>query len=359
MRILITTFQGGIAGSTQSIFYLAKGLAERGHEVYLGCRPERWLATLAANSAIRIVPMRMKSKYSLEAIREHRDVIRKYEIELVNAQSSIDRYLPIFSKWLYGGDFKIVHTRRQRPKSLGGFFQNFIYNKGTDRIVAVSQGVKDSLVELGLKAAHIDVIHNGLDPKKMEIIDLSNQQILRQKHQIPDDHKVIGCISRFKDQIQIVEALQYITIPCTLILVGVEEGQIEEIPDFILPHRVICTGMIDNEAALQYYTLFDVKVLASSMEGLSQSLLEAMSLGIPVIATNASGNPDLVQHDENGLLFESGDTRQLGEQIQEVLMDKELSNRLAKAGQRTVEERFSIQQVVEQYERLFRELIDG
>ncbi|MEM1324554.1 MAG: glycosyltransferase family 4 protein [Bacteroidota bacterium] len=358
MRILITTYQGGLAGSTQSIYYLAKGLAEKGHDVFLGCRTERWIALLAANSGIQIVPMRMKGKYSLEAIKEHRDVIRKYNIELVNAQSSIDRYLPIFSKWLYGGNFRIVHTRRQRPASVGGFLQNFIYHKGTDRIVAVSRGVKNSLVGLGLKEQHIEVIHNGLDAKKMEVIDAANVPLLRAKHQIPDHHKIIGCISRFKEQQQIVDALEYVTVPCTLILVGVEEEQVEvNLSNTI--HRVLCTGLIDNEAALQYYPLFDVKVLASSMEGLSQSLLEAMSMGILVIATNASGNPDLIQHNENGFLFEGGNIKQLGEQMQQVLTDKHLHNRLANAGKATVDTHFSIQRTVEQYEQLFLKLIGG
>lgn len=359
MRILITTFQGDIAGSTQSIFYLAKGLAEKGHTIYLGCREERWLYRLAQHTAIKVVPMRMKSKYSLASIREHQEVLKRYDIQLVNAQSSIDRYLPIFSKMWFGGNYKIVHTRRQRPASVGGFLQNYLYNKKTDRIVAVSKGVKKSLVQLGLDGNHISVIHNGLDVKKFDVISEQKQQLLREKYNIQLKDRVIGCISRFKDQIQIVQALHYVKTPCTLILIGVEKGQINTNTDFEVPHRVICTGIIKAEMAIQYYGLLELKILASSMEGLSQSLLEAMALGIPVIATNASGNPDLIEHKVNGLLFEDGDIQQLGGYIEQLLTDKSKRRQLAQQGQKTALENFSIQRTVDAYEKLYEELING
>lgn len=357
MRILITTFQGDIAGSTQSIFYLAKGLAEKGHEVYLGCREERWIYQLAQQTAIKVVPMRMKSKYALASIREHRDVLKRYDIQLVNAQSSIDRYLPIFSKLLYGGNYKIVHTRRQRPASIGGFLQNYLYNKKTDRIVAVSRGVKESLVKLGLNEKHISVIHNGLDVKKFEIISSEKQQLLKEKYNIQPEDRVIGCVSRFKDQIQIVQALHHVNTPCTLILVGVEEDQIKIETNFKVPHRILYTGIIEAEMALQYYGLLEVKILASSMEGLSQSLLEAMALGVPVIATDASGNPDLIKHEANGLLFEDNAVEQLGKYIEELLTNEPKRQRLAQEGQRTALEDFSIQKTVEAYEELYQALI--
>lgn len=357
MNILITTYQGGMAGSTQSIFYLAKGLASKGHQVYLGCRKGTWLEELATQDPnIVIVTMQMKKKFSLESIKEHRDVIKKYKIDIVNAQSSKDRYLPIFSKWLFGGDYKIVHTRRQKPASVGGFLQNFIYNNGADKIIAVSRGVQQQLIALGIREAKVEVIHNGLDVAKFKSIQPEIQKELKIQHQIKKEDVVLGCISRLKDQYQIIRALHHVKIPCTLILVGVKEGEIDENTAFEVPHRIIYTGTISNREALNYYGLFDVKLLASSMEGLSQSLLEAMALGVPVIATNASGNPDLIKQGQNGLLFEDNNTKGLAQAIEQVITDEALRLKLIENGKKTALEDFSISNTINNFEALFKQL---
>lgn len=71
-----------------------------------------------------------------------------------------------------------------------------------------------------------------------------------------------------------------------------------------LQDRVLSIGMINGKETLNHYQILDVDVLASTMEGLSQSLLEAMYLGIPVVATkHLTGNISLIKDKENGLFL--------------------------------------------------------
>ena len=93
------------------------------------------------------------------------------------------------------------------------------------------------------------------------------------------------------------------------------------------------------------------------MEGISQSILEAMSLGVPVIATNASGNPEIIQDNINGYLFEDNDIESLGNKIKALVRNQELRNKFSAAAKKTLNEKFSLPKTVNNYARLFDNLI--
>ena len=160
MNILFLTYQGDMAGSTNSIMYLTRGLAEKGHNIYVGCRKESLLFQTLQGSAVNVVPMSFKSRIDWKNIIQIRRCVQQYQIQIINAQSSYDRYTSVLAKIFFNLETKVVHTRRQISKSMGGFFQNLIYEQGTDKIIAVSYGVKRSLAEKGL-------IRNSVTPESL------------------------------------------------------------------------------------------------------------------------------------------------------------------------------------------------
>lgn len=356
MNILFLTHQGGMAGSTFSIFYLARGLASRGHRVVVGCPEKVLLCELLQKTSIIHFPMAFVGKFDRLNMRQIREAIRKYDIQLINAQSGLDRYTSIFAKIFYRLNVAVIHTRRQKPMSMGFFLQTWLYHRGTDKIIAVSRGVKEGLIHLGIPAEHILVIPNGTPREKYEHIDPRIVEDLRKKYALPPGERVIGCVSRLKQQDQLLEALTFIKRKLTVIFIG-----IKNVPNVILPetpvHRIIFAGHLPQEQTLAHYLLFDIKVLASNMEGLSQALLEAMALGVPVIATNASGNPDLIRDGENGLLFEEHNPRQLAAKIEALLDSPALCQKLAENGRRTALEEFSIENIIQRHERAYTEII--
>lgn len=359
MRILIITYQGDISGATNSITYLAKGLASKGHDIFVGCREESLLYKNLLGSKVKVVPMVYKKKLDLSFIKHLKNIVKENNIEIINAQSSWDRYSSVFVRWLYRMKVKVVHTRRQTPMSMGGFFQNLIYEKGTDKIIAVSQGVKKDLMKLGISDKNIEVIYNGTSKEKYDHLDPILIQSLRQKFDIKPDDFVIGCVSRPKKQIQILEALQHIERPIKVIFAGLEKTPelASIIEAFKVPHLVYFEGNISDTLILNYYKLFNVHILASTMEGLSQSLLEAMALEVPVIATAASGNLDLIENNINGLLFKDGDTLELAEKIKLLINDSDLQKRFSKAGKITALDKFSLEKTIQNYETFFSELL--
>lgn len=349
-----------MAGSTNSIAYLAKGLAQRGHNIFIGIRKESLLWEMLEGSDVTRIPMTFKGKFDFKNWKQIRNAVRGHNIHLINPQSSHDRYTSIFSNLIYSLGAKIVHTRRQMPLSMGGPLQLFLYNKKTSGIVAVSQQVKEGLVELGINAQHVKVIHNGTPTAKYDQIDFSKVDKLKEHFDIKDGEFVLGCVSRMKNQIQIFKALQLIDEPIKVIFCGITPN--EEIQSLIqqytVKHQIYFEGEVSSPDVLNYYKVFSTKILASTMEGLSQSLLEAMALEVPVTATAYAGNLDLIQDKENGLLFEDGDIKQIAKNILRLKNDQSLREKLKVKGKHTALETFNIKNTISNYEEYFSQLVN-
>ena len=97
----------------------------------------------------------------------------------------------------------------------------------------------------------------------------------------------------------------------------------------------------------------DVYVNTSRFEGLSNTILEAMASGKPVIATAVGGNPELVQDGMTGFLIRPGDDTQLAGCLETILADKVLRQRMGASGRRVTEERFSVARMVEDYSSMY------
>ena len=361
MNILFLTYQGDIAGSTNSISYLAEGLAERGHNVYVGCRKEALLYSLLSDTKVKLIEMTFKSKMDFANMKHIKKIVEDYKIDIINPQSSKDRYNANLAKFFYRLPVKVVHTRRQTPKSSGIFIQNWFYNNFTDLIVAVSDEVKAELVKSGIKERKVKVIYNGTPDYKYNIIDPEKAKTLKEKYSYKAGDIIIGSISRKKEQDQIIKALGKLPENYKLLLIGIHDHEFKEYEDLIkslnLKDRIISLGMIPGEETLNHYQILDVDILASNMEGLSQSLLEAMYLGVPVTATKAAGNISLIKDGVNGLFFDDGDIDKIAENIKKIIEDKELRERLTTEGKKTARIDFSIDRVIENYENVFEKLI--
>lgn len=343
-----------------SVSFLAKGMAERGHHVSLGCKKNSLYNSLLEGTNVKIEHLPFSSKWDRVSIQKIKDIVHRDQINIINAQSSYDRYLSIFAKWLYKLPVKLVHTRRQMPLSVGGL-QSWFYTKGTDQIIAVSKGVKTALVKKGFSENHVTVIYNGTPAEKYANIDEAKTISLKQKYGLSESDFIVGSVSRLKKQIQLYEALKFIEQPLTVFFIGISANDLGVKLDDIATkhHHIHFCGSIDPSEVLNYYKLFNLYVLPSTTEGLSQAILEAMFLALPVIATNAGGNPDLIKHMENGILFDDGDIESLAEAISSIRNDKNLALRLSEASRKTAREDFSIERTMDNYEIFFRKLISN
>jgi glycosyltransferase involved in cell wall biosynthesis len=102
---------------------------------------------------------------------------------------------------------------------------------------------------------------------------------------------------------------------------------------------------------------FDVFVLASLWEGMSNGLLEAMAAGRPVVATSVGGNPEVVRHGETGFLVPPGNPEAMADAIGRLLSDRALAQRLGEAGRIRAESAFTLEAMVARLEALYERLL--
>jgi glycosyltransferase involved in cell wall biosynthesis len=122
---------------------------------------------------------------------------------------------------------------------------------------------------------------------------------------------------------------------------------------FDLAGRVDFPGWLDAEQKRRLLSTASLFVLPSYAEGLPMALLEAMSWGLPVIATPVGGVPQVVQHEANGLLVAPGNIQQLAAALATALEKPELRQSLGTAARRTIEERFCLDRSLEQLGRIY------
>ncbi|MGB3851201.1 MAG: glycosyltransferase family 4 protein [Tunicatimonas sp.] len=359
MNILFTTYQGGLAGSTYSISYLAKGLAAKGHKVVVAGKAGSLLFKLLEDTPVECIDLPFRSKVDWTTVRALRQIIVAHKIYLVNAQSSVDRYLTIFARWFYRLDTKLVHTRRQRSLSIGGWLQNNFYVKGTDKIVVISDALKEQFIQRGYPAKHLHVIYNGTPPEQYEV-DGSVTEKLRVRLGILPTDQVVGCVARMKRQDQLVAALPHVDPTVKVLFIGIEPGSLNHLVErYDVKNQIIYAGDLSRTETLASYRLMDVNVLPSDMDGFGLVLVEAMAMGTPVIGTNFGGIKDVIEDGVSGLLYENGDSLQLAEAVTRVLQDAQLRDRLITNGQRRALEDFAIQKTIDNYEAFFQKLING
>lgn len=360
MNILIITYQGDVAGSTYSISYLAKGLSERGHHICVACRRESLLYRLLTDTAVVLIPMTFRSKWDSLAMQKIRDIVIQHHIQIINAQSSKDRYLSIFAKWRYRLPVAIVHTRRQKPESMGGYLQRQFYVHNTAKIVVISSELKKEMVRNGFPEHHLQVIMNGIDPQKFAVdIPKEKQEQLRQHLQLSPADTVILCVARRKNQEQLIAALPFLANSIKVVLVGVAADSYSDLAQKLgVANRLRYAGVVPFEELLAYYSIATLKVLPSTMDGFGMALIEAMGMGVPVIGTRSQGIIDVIGADEkNGLLFDDNNIPQLVQQIQRFLSDEMLRKHYIEQGKKALVEQFSIQRTIQEYEQFFQTLL--
>jgi glycosyltransferase involved in cell wall biosynthesis len=166
---------------------------------------------------------------------------------------------------------------------------------------------------------------------------------------------VIVVLARRKDQHILVEALTAVERPAVVACVGIEpDAELSALEARVPPrHRVVYVPFMDQPLA--FYRLATVAALPSRIEGLSLALLEGMALGLPVVASRAGGNPDLIRSGETGLLVPPLDPRAWAAALERMLGDPAFAAQTGRAGRDFVRREHSLDRVVERTEGVYRE----
>lgn len=358
MRVMQVLHQGGGSGSVTSTLHLSLGLAKAGVEVVFVCPPDSEVEALArASNLLEVVPVQLAAHQRRANARALAQAIANTGVELVNSQSSRDRAALTWLGLTRRLPIPAVFTRRQMPLTF--FLENWLASRVATRVVAVSYAVSEALMKKGTPRSRLRVIHNGLVESRIDReVTPDDVKIWKKRIDWDPNRRVLGIISRPKDQAVVLRALEHVVTPVRLVLAGVEEkGELAELASKV-PARHAVVFVPFSPDIVPLYHLIDVAMLPTRMEGLSQSLLEAMALGKPVIASAVSGNLDLITSESDGLLVPALDSGAWARAIDRVLGDPVLFTRLGNRAQLTARGEFSLERTVIETHALYREILN-
>lgn len=232
----------------------------------------------------------------------------------------------------------------------------------TDRLVANSQSVAEFYRGRGVTAP-IVVIPNGIEPPAAPAF--SRQELLAEL-KLPDDALLACYVGRLAQQKRVDDLLWAAQLlrqaePQAYFLIvgdGPERVRLEQhARDVEVAAHVRWLG--HREDATSILGLCDVFWLGSSFEGMSNSLLEAMSCGRAVVATAIPPNRELVRHGADGYLVNVGDGAAFAQYTLKLLADPDLARRMGEAAREKVRREFSVEQMIERHVRVYRELLEA
>jgi L-malate glycosyltransferase len=235
-----------------------------------------------------------------------------------------------------------------------------------DRVVCVSGAVEEVvLAREALRRDQTVVIHNGL-PFAPDRHSQRADEELRRRLRIPPGQPVVGMVANLNRE---VKGVPFFIDAVPLILRQVPEARFLVLGDGHLraglEARAVAAGVGDRiifagfqEDIHRFYPLMDLSTLTSLSEGLSITILESMSFGVPVVVTRVGGNPELVEEGRTGLLVPPRDPHAFAEAVAALLLDPDRRRAMGENARAAIQS-FRIEQVAARYAALYRDLLDA
>lgn len=365
VKILYLITDLNIGGAEQLLLLMLKNLNRQKYDPTVCCFYAGELAGEIKSLGIRVIDLKMESKLDLLVLFKLLNLLKKEKFDIVHthlfhaniAGRLIARLcgVPIVISTLhyafsYNGKFGILLER--------------LTARLADKIIVVSGAVKKfCLNEICIPENKLQFIYNGVD------LDM-NKKVLtssaRLKEQLSLNNEfIIGCIGRFdkvKGHAYLLKAVAEITKVYTEIKIllagaGSLENQLRDLADELGISKYII--FLKNRRDIpQILDLFDVYVLPSLQEGLSITLLEAISMGKPSVVTAVGGNPEVIVDGESGMLVPPKDHRIMAEVIIRLLENKSMAEQLGANARLRAMEKFDIKENVYKTESLYNYLLE-
>ena len=360
MNILHIDEQTGWRGGEQQASYLIRGLTERGHRCFVAGKPGSDFLTRdhGARDLVRI-PVPCRGELDLVTAYRLSRAVREYNIDILHAHSSHAVVYAVLAK-KFAGRGKVVASRRVDFPPNKNFFSRWKYAQ-PDRIIAISECIARVMRNFGIPESILRTVHSGIDLKRFDVAPLSRAEI-----GIPEGVSLAGNVAALvghKDHATLLDAVPAILREAPefrLVIAG--EGplrpQLEaQIARLEIGESVTLLGQRNDVPRL--LRALDLFIMSSSEEGLGTSVLDAMACGVPVVATNAGGIPEMVRDRETGLLVAAKNPTELANATVSAFKDAELRERVAGRALDLVKHSFTVDSMVRGNLAVYEELLSA
>lgn len=289
-----------------------------------------------------------------------RRVVKEHNINLIHAYWSIpcgflaslaSSEIPLITT-LMGLDAKV-----QRKQLIFQPLVKYALKKST-MIIARSNQLKNEALELGARENKIHVIPGGVDLSKFKPRD---KRVARAKLHLPDKFVIlfVGNLIKLKDVDKLIKVSARLSrdfdLHLSIVGDGPERANLQRLAEELGLKNIVFTGIVPHDDVPLYMAASDVLVLPSETEGLPGCVQEAMACGIPVVASNVGGLPELVTNGATGYL--ASDEKEMEEHLKRLMSSPELCSLMGANALDFARCTLSLDKVVEQVEKLYASLL--
>lgn len=352
MRILHTEASMGWGGQELRIYQEALGMKKRGHWVGLAASPQSQIFKHVQEAGLPVFPLPLERR-NFNAIWQLLSLIKKENISILNTHSSWDSWVGGIVKLIYP-KFRLIRTRHLSTPIGKTPLSWLIYNILPDAVITTGEAIREKMID-----------YNRFNPHKIVSIptgiDLKRFNPYRVKPAFKEDGFLIGMISVLRSW----KGHKYFISAAPEILKQIPEAkfyivgdgpqkenikrQIKEIgledKIFMLGHR---TDIPEILAAL------DVIVHPSTgHEGVPQTILQALAMAKPVVASHVGGIPEVIEDQKTGILIPPCDVKAIANAVIKIFKNPALSKKLGENGRVLVKRHYSFEAMLDKIEEVY------
>jgi len=364
VRVLFVVFSLGVGGAEKLVYDMIDALYPAEISPVVCCLD--MIGPLGEKLIARGIPvyhLHRKTGIDWRLIQRLHHIIVDESIDVVHAHQYTPYFYAVISSF-FARKVKLVFTEHGRLYPDRRRMKRYLFNPllagVTDHIVSISENTKKAMARYDhFPADRIEVISNGVHFEN-SVADI-DPSMKRRSLGLDDTSFILGTAARL-DGIKNIPMLIHVfkrvlsRIPETYLLIagkGPKEKSLKELSeDLGIGDRVIFLGL--RYDLHEIYPLFNVFVLTSFTEGISITLLESMSAGIPSVVTDVGGNSEVVVA-ETGYLVPLGEEELMADRILALLQSPEKRNNMGIQARKRVQNHFSFQRMLASYLHLYQE----
>ncbi|OGR80721.1 MAG: hypothetical protein A2X32_09260 [Elusimicrobia bacterium GWC2_64_44] len=365
LKILHITESFGWSGGAAQALYLARELRALGHENIIACPLGGDLGRKAGADGFEVRHFQPRRDYDLKTARALARLLEELKPDVMQAHHPKAHAMGLLAKFLSSHKPVFIFTRRVSHPIVKGFFAKLKYTSSLiDGVIAVADSVRGILTDYGVEPGRVRTVYSGTDPARFSPRP-PDAGILKELALPPGLPVVmlVGNFSAHKGQHILLRAARELYargLDFALVFAGrgTDSAELKALyrAESLPEEKARFLGLRDDVENL--LTAASVSVNAAVKgEALSGSIRESLAMGVPAVASDISGNSEIVKEGVTGLLFPPGDSAALAARLETVLKDPGLRERFSAASVSLVRENFTTAIMARRTLEYYRELL--
>ena len=350
MKVLYLINSAGAGGSERYVELLAKHIQKKKDVAYVVYNEKGPLIEKLPD--VKMIQLKMKSPFDFKAAKALSKLCKREQIDVVHSQFARENYIAILSK-LWGNKARMIYTSHIHIFNTSIWkLTNRIMIPHNDRVIAVCESVKKLLIKNNYPKNKIEVIYNGtsvIDKKSQgtEIKPVVFTTFARLSEEKGLEFLVDAALQLKKANISFEMNIAGDGPLKTSLEQKISENGLDEVK--LLGYVTDTIGLLEKS---------HVYINSSSSEALSFGIIEAMSLGMPIIATHVGGNVEIIEKTVCGVLVPYDDTEAMYQAMKQIVSNNEQFERFSVNAKQGVEAIFNLDKVMAQTYQLYRETLE-